>query len=453
MSRLGDRLRTLMQQKGVSAARLAQAGGIDESTMQAILSGGIERPPDRRLRGFAERLGVSFDSLLQLIPEDKRETAAIFDQAVCAIAVAGDAPDWIQLMPLGEVRPKDGRGPWTLSNPKAVIDASKAGLDKLPIDYDHQIDYAQQTGNAAPAAGWIEEMEVRDDGIYARVEWTEKGAAAIAAKEYRFISPAFAVNKKTGEITKILRAGLTNDPALFLKALANRQANAEEEDMDKLLKQLRQLLGLAEDADEAAVCSAVKEAAEKAKTAAGTADLIEALGLKPDAAQDKICAAVKKAAAEAKSDGEVVLTGIAKALGLEADASADEVETAAAKATAAAAKAGDRDQLATRLAKLEDDNATEKATAAVDGAIKAGKIVPAQRDWAIERAKKDPKDFETFLASQPVIVAPGAKLPGGKTPKGGDGMTADELALCKRHGLKPEEYKKARDEDREEEIA
>lgn len=151
----------------------------------------------------------------------------------CAVELAGDVPEWIQLMPLGEIRTRgsDTRGPWKLSDPAAVIKASQAMLDKLPIDYDHQTDYAQATGNAAPAAGWIGELQVRDDGIYAHVEWTEKGAAAIAA---------------------------------------------------------------------------------------------------------------------------------------------------------------------------------------VDGAIKAGKLTPAQRDWAVERAKKDMKDFETFLAGQPVIVAPGAKQPGGK---------------------------------------
>ena len=378
--------------------------------------------------------------------------AAAFDRASCAVELAGEVPEWIQLMPLGEIRTRssDSRAPWKLSDPAAVIEASQALMDKLPIDYDHQTDFTRESGNAAPAAGWIVELQARDDGIYARVEWTERGRAAIAAREYRFISPVFTYNKKTREIADIRRAGLVNDPALFLKALASRQASSEEDHMDKLLKQLRQLLGLAEDADEKAICAAIEALAESGKVLPAIA---KAAGLKKDAEVGEIETAVAKAvkAAAAKGgDAGAQLTGIAKALGLAEDASADDIETAAAKATAAAAKAGDRDELAKRVEKMEEATATEKAEAAADAAVKEGKLIPAQRDWAIAQAKKDPEGFDAFLENQPVIVAPGAKLPGGNPPKGKDGLSADELALCKRHGLKPEEFKKARDDDEEE---
>lgn len=381
--------------------------------------------------------------------------AAAFDRASCAVDLAGDVPEWIQLMPLGEIRTRgtDTRGPWKLSDPAAVIKASQAVLDKLPIDYDHQTDFTRESGNAAPAAGWIVELQARDDGIYARVEWTDRGRAAIAAKEYRFISPVFTYDKKTREVATIHRAGLVNDPALFLKALASRRASSEEDHMDELLKKLREILGLAGDADEKAVCAAAETLAESGKVLLAIAKVA---GLKKDAEVGEIETAVAKAvkAAGAKAGGaDAQLTGIAKALGLKEDASVEDIETAAAKATAAAANAGDRDELAGRLAKLEDTNATAAAETAADAAIKAGKLIPAQRDWAIAQAKKDPEGFESFLETQPVIVAPGTKLPGGKPPKGGDGLTADELALCKRHGLKPEDYKKARDDESEEENA
>jgi hypothetical protein len=50
-SKLGDRLRPLMEEKGISTAQLTEAGGIDGRTMQSILRGDIERPPDRRVPG------------------------------------------------------------------------------------------------------------------------------------------------------------------------------------------------------------------------------------------------------------------------------------------------------------------------------------------------------------------------------------------------------------------
>ena len=73
MSALGDRLKALRDDKELTTAQLAEAAGIDESTMTAILSGDIARPPDERLRGLADLLDVSFDDLLNLIPESVRE--------------------------------------------------------------------------------------------------------------------------------------------------------------------------------------------------------------------------------------------------------------------------------------------------------------------------------------------------------------------------------------------
>ena len=68
---LSRRLRSLMNANEVTTEQLAKAGGIEASTMASILSGEIKRPPDRRLRGFARALGVSFDSLRQLVTDSE----------------------------------------------------------------------------------------------------------------------------------------------------------------------------------------------------------------------------------------------------------------------------------------------------------------------------------------------------------------------------------------------
>ena len=70
---LGDRLRALRDEKEVSNAELAKAMDINESILGQILAGDIERPPDHRLRGAARVLGVSFESLLNLLPGRLRE--------------------------------------------------------------------------------------------------------------------------------------------------------------------------------------------------------------------------------------------------------------------------------------------------------------------------------------------------------------------------------------------
>jgi len=71
------------------------------------------------------------------------------------------------------------------------------------------------TGDEAPAAGWIVELNVvrdgddRAPGIWGRVEWTPRGKRAVAEREYRFVSPAF-LHRRTGQIERLTSAGLVH---------------------------------------------------------------------------------------------------------------------------------------------------------------------------------------------------------------------------------------------------
>jgi phage I-like protein len=364
--------------------------------------------------------------------------AAADETALFGLQLNPDLPEWVHLAPLGAIPARDGRS-FKLSDARAVIAATRDLKMDLPIDYDHATDLAP-AGTGVPAAGWIKGFEVREDGIWGRVDWTEKGAAAVRGGEYRYLSPVFHFDKKSKEVIRLVRAALTNNPALYLKAVASNQGA----EMNELLKKLAALLGLPEDSDEKAVCAAIEALNGEGKAIASIA---RAAGLDDKAKPADIEAAIAKAVASAgKASGEV-LTGIASALGLEKDASAADIETAAAKATAAAAKAGDRDELATRLARLEEGSATEKAEASVKAAIEEGKIVPAQRDWAIGLAKKDPKGFEDFLAGQPVIVKPGQDAGGNRPRTGGGVMDDEDIAVAKAMGLTADAYKKTLEEE------
>lgn len=134
--------------------------------------------------------------------------------------LAEGPPDWVQLLPIGDVNAIDDRR-WRLTDAEAVIRASLPGLDFLCVDFDHAVMHSD--GRPKPAAGWIKALEARAGFIVGRVEWTPRGVEALRNREYRFISPMFTHDKE-GTIIAILGAGLTNTPALrVLAAVASAE--------------------------------------------------------------------------------------------------------------------------------------------------------------------------------------------------------------------------------------
>ena len=136
--------------------------------------------------------------------------------ALCAAIgmAAGTAgpPQWLHLLPAGEVRTIDGRGPYRITDRDAIVAASMAG-GKLVLDENHATDLAAPRGSPAPARGWIVQLHNRVDGIWGRVDWTESAKRAELWRSYRGVSPAI-VHRKDGTISSITRASLTNTPNL-----------------------------------------------------------------------------------------------------------------------------------------------------------------------------------------------------------------------------------------------
>ncbi|MCY1668610.1 phage protease [Rhizobium sp. SL86] len=169
-----------------------------------------------------------------------------------------DRRQWVQLVTMGAMKTVDGRGPYVVEDAPGLVANSFRNIstDKLPIDYEHAIDVAAPKGIAAPAAGWISEMNVRSDGVWGLVEWTPRAAQLIRDKEFRFLSPVL-LHTPDMKVKKILRASLTNNPNLTLKSL-NAAEKGSPVDHETFMRDLRAALGLPETADEAAVIDAVK---------------------------------------------------------------------------------------------------------------------------------------------------------------------------------------------------
>lgn len=236
-------------------------------------------------------------------PDAGTETAIA--AAVAVLDNQGKVRTTVQLLPFGDpIIGRDGRGPYRLADAahaQAVIDTTLAvqrGTD-LFIDYDHQSVLAVPKGGTARAAGWVKSLSVEADGIHAQVEWTAAAREALEAGEYRYLSPHFRFVQKDGRITRLINAGLTNSPNFDLAAIASAEMDNQAGD-PKPMKPIATALGLAEDASEEEVLAAIKDMMEKstAQSAQLTAldktlaDVRVTVGLADDADGAAIAAAL-----------------------------------------------------------------------------------------------------------------------------------------------------------------
>ena len=95
------------------------------------------------------------------------------------------------------------------------------------------------------------------------------------------------------------------------------------------------------------------------------------------------------------------------------------------------------EQVKSLEAKLADRDAEE----AVEMALKAGKITPAQREWAKGYALKNLEDFRGFVEKAPQVVPMGDV--GGSEPLTLKRDEVDEatLLVCKQLGISTEDVK------------
>lgn len=147
----------------------------------------------------------------------------------------GAAPKWVMLWPQGRLVVGRDKREFVIHDPEAIIGATRPRLPLL-VDYEHDFE-RRRPGDETPAAGWIEELEVRDGAIWGRVEWTAKASNAIAEKEYRFHSPIYLCRQKTAplEVVALCGAGLTHAPNLDFTALNSEQDDIMEKDLLKAL--------------------------------------------------------------------------------------------------------------------------------------------------------------------------------------------------------------------------
>lgn len=151
----------------------------------------------------------------------------------------------VKISPVGRVVGGDGRE-FNIDADKVLKAAQKSGVD-IVLDCNHK---------DGEAMGWfnINSLEVKEDGIYAALELTPAGKSLVKDKSFRYLSPAYRVQKGKGtalNVVSIEAVGLVNRPNLLNEALNNKgetmpqideELNSLKAKNEELIKQNSELL-------------------------------------------------------------------------------------------------------------------------------------------------------------------------------------------------------------------
>ena len=338
-------------------------------------------------------------SVAREIPRLLKALNSMAEKAECIalnfeLKMTDEPPSELMLIPPGEnIEGRDGRA-WHNTSPQGIVDHFTARRVDLPFDVEHATELKAPQGDPAPAAAWIKGLEVREGGaVYGRIEWTPKGRDMVMNREYRYYSPVFIYEKSTLNIRGLTSVGLTNKPNLFVTALNHEHNSKEDPTMD--LKQLNAALGLPETATLAMALNHVTKMQGDLATALNRSETPDLAKFVPKAQFDAVVATATNAQKELKE---------------------------------------------LKIVELETGINSE-----IDAALKAGKIVPANKDYfaAMCRQEGGLAQFREFVKASPVIAADTAldnvKLPGTD----GKALNSSQKEVCAAMGLTEEEYLKA----------
>lgn len=197
------------------------------------------------------------------------------------------ADGWMQLFPFAEVPAPIETAAGRIVEVVQVLDrpaaeavlaafreqAARPNFGGILVDFDH---FSLDPNKESRSAAWIDELQVRDDGMWWKGRITNSGRTALEGGDYRFISPVLEFPRRDyrpGERVRpfaLHSAGLTNDPRAKGGApISNRDgtpataATATQPTMKSVLK----LLGLADDASEESALAAVQTLITNRQTA------------------------------------------------------------------------------------------------------------------------------------------------------------------------------------------
>ena len=358
----------------------------------------------------------------------KRKTHIATALAALGAELPAEAPAEFRILPAGKFRAVDGRPvecqDWECTDEDGarLVAQVEARQSACVIDYEHATLHAKKTGAKAPAAGWYKRLEWRTgDGLYITgIDWTALAAQEVADKHYRYISPCFSYDPKTGRVLRLGVVSLTNDPGLdgltdlaVLAAEFFSTTNPQEESaMDELLEQLRWLLNLP-----------VGTTAEEI-----TAQL------------QKLIDQIKGAPAVAANSSEFNLgehLATLSALAITPD------PEKFAPVAALSALQGEHAELQGKYVALQAEVDGAKLDALIETGKTSGQITPATEAWARSLGQSNYAALSAFLDAAPVVIKPSATQTGGLNESGLEStavLSAEAKKVCALMGIPEAEY-------------
>lgn len=153
----------------------------------------------------------------------------------------------------------------------------KTNFENAKVDGVIDLDHSTVFHGTGEAYGWIKSLEVKDNDLWAKIEWLEDGKNLIKAGKYKYISPVFqpnTIDQESGDNIgwTLHSAAITNRP--FFEDLGEIVANSKneykkiegeemavkKEDHDKVLDENKKLKEAAAKTEEARVENEVNTA-------------------------------------------------------------------------------------------------------------------------------------------------------------------------------------------------
>lgn len=370
------------------------------------------------------------------------------------IEAGAEPPREFRIFAAGVVDTVKGQFLFDAQAAESVLKAAADWGNRYSADYEHNALDAALAG-PKPAAAWYD-LELRGGELWAvNVQWTPRAAEMLRAREYRYLSPAFDFDRKTGRIVSLTNIALTNLPAT--RDMTPLVASKDTMNPNDEQKKLADAPAPADEIPEEPAADPMAECADTIKACIAACDecLKECAAITVDASADDSVKAAAQSVIDACNAHKEALAAALPAFEPAAPATDPAADApmasslmaltgtkslVAALGVVAAGKAA-LDELAALRAKDAERVKLSQATERKELIAKLSsekRLTPAQKTWA-ESVALDA--LRSFAGVAPVITQLSASV--STEPGKGSGKKWEDFApieLAKLHASNPDLY-------------